>query len=547
MDRKVLNEIGRITDLMSVRTILTEQPIVSKLLKGVLKNIDDDAARQLLKTTDDSADDLIKKIRNGEALEDDALELLYRQIDYVDLAKTLLDSKALGSKFDSELQRLLNVLKDDPNKKDKVLDAFDKYFDALDDTQGFTPELVDGLKKEVSYRVDEVIAKPIEQTAKILSKSERLYIKNAVRFHHLKIIRLFRDFFKSNEKITTEILQLVKGYQEGGSQYSQVYAIKIGEKLNVLESKMDRLSKDIWDQIKTDVPRDLRNKLDNIEVTKRWKELRDTIQTDETIGKTVQNGWEKFKETMPFRFKKGFPPMVFKKIPMANLTKLVNFVVTGQMQTTRELYERLVKAGAAKGSALTYLRAVAPTLLIPTVMALGKTIFGPIGKGIENSINSIGRFFEKDWDANVTDWEPEVNDGKLNMAKTIKENFKSLVGDESNFFQYQGSDFIPGVNSYIDDLINWFYTIGYKDSSNPPKPEKTFKDVVNNMEVSLIKKSAPEYVQDYIWMDDDGNVYVAGVEKDDNGKEIEVDYPITFENGVYMVEVPEGKIELKNF
>ena len=333
-------------------------------------------------------------------------------------------------------------------------------------------------------------------------------------------------------------MSLVKGYQEGGSEYSQVYAIKIGEKLNVLESKMDRLGSDIWDQIKKDVPIDLRNKLDNIEVTKRWKELRDTIQNDETIGKTIKNGWEKFKETIPLRFKKGFPPIVFKKIPIENLTKLINFILTGQMQTTRELYERLVKAGAAKGSALTYLRAVAPTLLIPTVIASGKTLLGPAGKGIEEAINGIGGFFDKDWDVNVTDWEPEFKEGKINIAKTIKENFKSLVGDESNFFQYQGSDFIPGVNSYIDDLVNWYFTIGYKDPSSPPQPETTISDVRNNLSLEQAKLIAPEDIKDYIWSKD-GVILLAGPNNED--------YPITLEDGIYMVELPSGKIKLKEY
>jgi len=139
MERKLLNEIERIADLMSVKTILTEQPIVAKILRGMFKSADDDVARKILKTTDNSADDLIRKIRNGENLSDDALELLYRKIDYTDLAKTLLDNKALGSKFDGEFQRLLNVLKDDPSKKDVVLDGLNKYFDGLSEAEGFTP------------------------------------------------------------------------------------------------------------------------------------------------------------------------------------------------------------------------------------------------------------------------------------------------------------------------------------------------------------------------------------------------------------------------
>jgi len=539
MDNKVINEIKRINGIMSGKIVLSEQ-IVPQILKKIFSVVDDDVARKVVRATDDSFDDTIRKLKAGENLSDDAIESLLKVIDYDFLAKSLVDQKLLGNQLNVNINKIIEALKKDASRYDELTLKMNNVIETFGTNQEFPQELIDAINKEVKSKIDNAIGgmSKYDVSPRILGKGERILIKNSVRLHHLKIARLFRDFFKDNKTLRDEIVSLVKGFQEGGSEYSQVYAIKIGEKLNVLESKMDRLGSDIWDQIKKDVPLDLRNKLDNIEVTKRWKELRDTIQTDETIGKTVQNGWEKFKETMPFKFKKGFPPIVFKKIPMANVTKLVNFVLTGQMQTTRELYERLVKAGAAKGSALTYLRAVAPTLLIPTVMALGKTIIGPTGKGIENAINSIGRFFEKDWDVNVTDWEPEVNDGKVNIAKTIKENFKSLVGDESSFFQYQGSDFIPGVNSYVDDLVNWYFTIGYKDPSSPPQPETTISDVRDNLSVEQVKLIAPEDIKDYIWSKD-GDILLAGPNNED--------YPITLEDGVYMVELPSGKIKLKEY
>tara|TARA_B110000858_G_scaffold109068_2_gene124621 strand:- start:82 stop:1722 length:1641 start_codon:yes stop_codon:yes gene_type:complete len=546
MENKIIKEVNRVNKLMGNKNILSESPIpgIAKYLRKIFNSFGDDVAEKIVKTVKSGDDDLLRKLRSGEKLSADVVEAVIKALPSDLIAKIVVDD-ILAPAFNKNIDKVINAIKKDRSRYDELIGKMDEAIEEIGSNNEFNIDLINSIKENVTKRIDDAIGDMSSYNAipRVLGKGARFAIKNSVKLHHLKIVRLYRDFFKSNDTLKNEIVSLVKGYQEGGSQYSQAYAVKIGEKLNVLESKMDRLGSDIWDQIKVDVPRDLKSKLDNIEVTKRWKELRETIQTDETIGKTVLDGWDKFKETLPFYFKKSAIPIRFKPVPLENLTKLVNFILTGQMQTTRELYERLVKAGAIKGSSLTYLRAVSPTLLIPTVIALGKTVLGPTGKGIENSINSIGGFFDKDWDVNVTDWEPEVQEGKVNVSNTIKQNFKSLVGDESSFFQYQGSDFIPGVNSYIDDLVDWYFTIGYKDSSTPPQPKTTISDVENNVKLKAAKLSAPKEIREFIWSDT-GAIKLAGPNN--------VDYPITFEGGFYMVELPvDGsgteKIKLKDY
>lgn len=543
MKKDLITEINRFNELMGRKTLLSEQAAV-KFLNYLFKTKSDDAVELMVKNgikNADEAADILRRIKNGDELTKEIAEKLLKDTGTMRLlANTLVDGTTLGVQFTNSIEKLIKDIVKDRKSYDELLEIFSKKLDEASVKADWPDGLADEMMESVRNKVDDAIGdmSSYTSTPRVLGKGARFAIQNSVRLHHLKIARLYRDFFKSNDTLKNEIVSLVKGYQEGGSQYSQAYAVKIGEKLNVLESKMNGLGMDIWDQIKVDVPRDLKNKLDNIDVTKRWKELRDIIQSDETIGKTVQDGWDKFKETLPFYFKKSIFPIRFKKVPLANLNKLSNFILTGQMQTTRELYERLVKAGALKGSALTYLRAVTPTLLIPTVMALGKTILGPTGKAIENSINSIGGFFDKDWDVNVTDWEPEVKDGKVNVSNTIKQNFKSLVGNESSFFQYQKSDFIPLVNSYVDDLVDWYFSIGYKDPSNPPKHATTINDLRYDLMLNSVKLSAPEKIHDFIWSDSTG-VKLAGP----NNK----DYEIKLEGGKYMVYLPSGKINIKDY
>jgi hypothetical protein len=163
--------------------------------------------------------------------------------------------------------------------------------------------------------------------------------------------------------------------------------------------------------------------------------------------------------------------------------------------------------GYPKGTFITYLKAVAPTLLIPSTIALGKTFIGPAGKQIEDSINSIGTLFDKDWDINITNWEPETEEGRLNMLNTITKSFESLWGDESEFFQYQWNDFMPGFNSYVGDLVDWWFTIGYKGDSEPPQPvtsepNKTSTPTIEDFKAFIINlwgssyKTSDEFAKD---------------------------------------------------
>lgn len=287
MERKLLNEIERIADLMSVKTILTEQPIVAKILNGLFKSADDDVARKILKTTDNSADDLIRKIRNGENLSDDALELLYRKIDYTDLSKTLLDNKALGSKFDSELQRLLNALKDDPSKKDAVLDGLNKYFDTLSDAEGFTPELIDGLKKETSNRVESVLKQVPNVTAE-------------------EFDNLFRQTFESN---VDEILVGSKSVDDVFSEFLTTNGRKLSQFYNPKEladyvTQMKGALKQVEDKLVNGFGGD---------VIQVWDKM--TLGQQKEFAK---RSVEEITKSVPFAFKDLF-----------NIKKLTNYIIKG--------------------------------------------------------------------------------------------------------------------------------------------------------------------------------------------------------------------------
>lgn len=287
MERKLLNEISRIADLMSVKRILTEQPIVGKLLKKVFGTVDDDAARKLLKTTDDSADDLINKIRNGDQISDDSLELLYRKIDYVELCKTLLDNKALGSNFDNQLKRLLNVVEENPNKKDEILNAFDTYFDALDDTEGYTPELIDGLKKEVSDRVESVAKQIPNVKAKELDNLLRQSFETNV------------DEILVNGKSVDDVLS--EFLTKNGKKLSQFYNPKeLAEYVTQMKGALSQINDRLVSGFGGDV-------------SKLWDKMTLAQQRD-----FAKRSVEEITKTVPFAFR-----------DVLNPKKLINYILKG--------------------------------------------------------------------------------------------------------------------------------------------------------------------------------------------------------------------------
>lgn len=156
MKNKILNEIHRISTLMGNENILSEQ-IAPKILKKFFSVLDDDAARQVLKATDNSQDDLIRKLRAGESLSDDAMELLLKVIDYDLLAKNLVDQKLLGDRLNANIEKIITVLKENPERYDELTKRMDDVIEKVGLNNKFPDELITGVKKDVRSRIDDGI------------------------------------------------------------------------------------------------------------------------------------------------------------------------------------------------------------------------------------------------------------------------------------------------------------------------------------------------------------------------------------------------------
>ena len=131
MEKKVLNEINRISELMGTNMILSENTSAVRFFRKFIRNSSDDVLRQVVKSTDNLSDDAIRKLRGSlDGASDDVLEAFIRQIDYSKLGKAIIDNGLMGSNFTNQLDLFADFIIQNP---DVVLDAVEEQFSGTDE------------------------------------------------------------------------------------------------------------------------------------------------------------------------------------------------------------------------------------------------------------------------------------------------------------------------------------------------------------------------------------------------------------------------------
>ena len=204
MEHKVINEIRRINDIMSGKIVLSEQRIVPQILKKIFNVVDDDVARKVMRSTDDSYDDIIRKLREGETLSDDAMELLLKVIDYDFLAKSLVDQKLLGDELNKGIERFINILKENPGRYDELTAKIDDVIDTFGFNEEFPEELIDAITKR-TLEVKLIMLLMIGVTKKSLSsglatQTSKLLQKFGYTRNLGRLISVMSDYQKKVKK-----------------------------------------------------------------------------------------------------------------------------------------------------------------------------------------------------------------------------------------------------------------------------------------------------------------------------------------------------------
>ena len=104
-------------------------------------------------------EDLLRRLESGEYnFSKDDWELLLPVMDLDDFAKKLVDQKILGSRLNFYIEKIINVLKENPGRYDELTKRMDDAIETvLLNNKEFPEELISPLKKDIRGRIDDAI------------------------------------------------------------------------------------------------------------------------------------------------------------------------------------------------------------------------------------------------------------------------------------------------------------------------------------------------------------------------------------------------------
>ena len=165
MENKLINELYRINQLMSVDNVIVESvttPMVRSLQTLFSKISDDVVDTFVIKTgvqaTDDALDNIVNKLRTGQTIGKKSLNLLISQIDGSKLAKIFTKSKILlGDDFYDDIIRYEKLLKSDPKKYQEAVNSINAVVDNVPYLKNLPDNLKKSLKLELKSKMDDAV------------------------------------------------------------------------------------------------------------------------------------------------------------------------------------------------------------------------------------------------------------------------------------------------------------------------------------------------------------------------------------------------------
>ena len=165
MENKLINELYRINQLMSVDNVIVESvttPMVRSLQTLFSKISDDVVDTFVIKTgvqaTDDALDNIVNKLRTGQTIGKKSLNLLISQIDGSKLAKIFTKSKILlGDDFYDDIIRYEKLLKSDPKKYQDAVNSINAVVDNVPYLKNLPDNLKKSLKLELKSKMDDAV------------------------------------------------------------------------------------------------------------------------------------------------------------------------------------------------------------------------------------------------------------------------------------------------------------------------------------------------------------------------------------------------------
>jgi hypothetical protein len=120
----------------------------------------DDVVKSFMKT--DLTDDIINSIRKGEQLTDDAIERLFKNIDFNKLATIIINNKLLGTAFDDQVDRVIELIVKNPKQQESILQKLDDSIDNIAFISEAPEQLKIAIKKRTRTKVVDSLVEGID-------------------------------------------------------------------------------------------------------------------------------------------------------------------------------------------------------------------------------------------------------------------------------------------------------------------------------------------------------------------------------------------------
>lgn len=221
MDTSIITEISRINIIMGNGPIIIEAvtpgPGLLNALKNIFVNSSDDVVEKFIiktgtKAFDDKIDDIIRKLKNGESVAKQNLNLLLSQLDGNELSKILVKSqKILGDNFYNKIEDYKKILKSNPEKYQEVMDSINTIIDNYPPINNLPNNIKQGLRKEFKDDMYSVIS----TTSKKFKPFSSLQ-----RGNFDKIIKGYKSGYNSSPDVLSKIFKNVTSLHWPTSNFS---------------------------------------------------------------------------------------------------------------------------------------------------------------------------------------------------------------------------------------------------------------------------------------------------------------------------------------
>lgn len=158
MNKKLITEIEKIQKIIFAKKIITEA-MAPAFLKRVF-SLADDVVKSFMKT--DLTDDIINSIRKGEQLTDDAIEKLFKNIDFNKLSTIIINNKLLGTAFDDQVDRVIELIVKNPKQQESILQKLDDSIDNIAFISEAPEQLKNAIKKRTRTKVIDSLVEGID-------------------------------------------------------------------------------------------------------------------------------------------------------------------------------------------------------------------------------------------------------------------------------------------------------------------------------------------------------------------------------------------------